>query len=191
MRVFLAVLFLIFSLQSWTKADDIRDFEIEGMSIGDSLLDYYNENVILENKQKTQYPNDKFIVYNLSKIKNLILYDRLTVTIKKYDKKYIIAGVSGGVIYSSLGKCIKLKQEFNNEFQKIFANIEGNEVEYKPIYDKSGKSKVIGTEYSFPSGDFMVANCNDWSENVSLGKNFQVSMRTNAFTNFLIKEAYQ
>ena len=40
MRVFITVLVLIFSLQSWTKADDISDFEIEGMSIGDSLLDF-------------------------------------------------------------------------------------------------------------------------------------------------------
>ena len=46
MRVFLAVLVLIFSFQSWTKADDIRDFEIEGMSIGDSLLDYFSESEI-------------------------------------------------------------------------------------------------------------------------------------------------
>ena len=36
------VLVLIFSLQSWTKADDISEFEIEGMSIGDSLLDYFD-----------------------------------------------------------------------------------------------------------------------------------------------------
>ena len=28
MRVFIAVLFLIFSLQSWSKADDIQDFWI-------------------------------------------------------------------------------------------------------------------------------------------------------------------
>ena len=46
MRVFIAVLVLIFSLQSWTKADDISDFEIEGMSIGDSLLDHFDENKI-------------------------------------------------------------------------------------------------------------------------------------------------
>ena len=44
MRIFITVLFLILSLQSWTKADDIRDFQIEGMSIGDSLLDYISEN---------------------------------------------------------------------------------------------------------------------------------------------------
>ena len=43
MRVFLTVLVLIFSLQSWTKADDIRDFEIEGMSIGESALNFFKE----------------------------------------------------------------------------------------------------------------------------------------------------
>ena len=46
MRIFLTILVLIFSLQTWTKADDIRDFEIESMSIGDSLLNYMNINEI-------------------------------------------------------------------------------------------------------------------------------------------------
>ena len=46
MRIFLSIIILIFGLQSWTKADDIRDFQIEGMSIGDSLIDYYNKDEI-------------------------------------------------------------------------------------------------------------------------------------------------
>ena len=41
-------LFLIFiltlSFQSLTKADDISDFEIEEMSVGESLLNYMDEN---------------------------------------------------------------------------------------------------------------------------------------------------
>ena len=41
MKRLLLILILTFSFQSWTKADDISDFEIEGMSIGDSLLDFY------------------------------------------------------------------------------------------------------------------------------------------------------
>ena len=41
MRLFIAVLILIFGFHSWAKADDISDFEIEGMSIGDSLLNFY------------------------------------------------------------------------------------------------------------------------------------------------------
>ena len=62
MRVFIAVLVLIFSFQSWTKADDISEFEIEGMSIGDSLLDYFSKNEIKENYSGAQYPNKEFII---------------------------------------------------------------------------------------------------------------------------------
>ena len=46
MRVFIAVLVLILNLQSWTKADDISDFQIEGMSIGDSALKFFSESQI-------------------------------------------------------------------------------------------------------------------------------------------------
>ncbi len=59
MKVFIAVLVLILSLQSLTKADDIRDFQIERMSIGDSLLDYFAKEVILE-RMKTDYASKKF-----------------------------------------------------------------------------------------------------------------------------------
>ena len=43
MKTFLITFFLIFSLQSWTKADDIKEFEIEGLSIGSSLLDFFSK----------------------------------------------------------------------------------------------------------------------------------------------------
>ena len=53
MKRLLAYLFLVlvltFSFQSLSKADDIKDFEIEGMSIGDSLLDYMTINEIEQN----------------------------------------------------------------------------------------------------------------------------------------------
>ena len=40
-------LFLIFfTLQAPSWADDIRDFQIEGMSIGDSLLDFISKDKI-------------------------------------------------------------------------------------------------------------------------------------------------
>jgi len=48
MKKFLAILILIFTLQTPSQADDIRDFQIEGMSIGDSLLDYFSEEEISE-----------------------------------------------------------------------------------------------------------------------------------------------
>ena len=45
------------------KADDIRDFEIEGMSVGDSLLSYFTEKEIKKNISGSQYPNKEFILY--------------------------------------------------------------------------------------------------------------------------------
>ena len=49
MKRLLLILILTFSFQTLTKADDIRDFQIEGMSIGDSLLDHMSSKKIKEN----------------------------------------------------------------------------------------------------------------------------------------------
>ncbi len=58
MRVFIAVLVLIFSFQSWAKADDIRDFEIVGISIEDSALDYFSEKDIKKNTKNWNKKKD-------------------------------------------------------------------------------------------------------------------------------------
>ena len=47
MKIFLTLFVLLFS--SSVVAEDISDFEIEGISIGDSLLDYMTED---ENQYK-------------------------------------------------------------------------------------------------------------------------------------------
>ena len=56
---FLLILVLIFSLQSWTKADDIRDFQIEGVGIYESLLNYMTEEEI-KNEEEFLYKSKKF-----------------------------------------------------------------------------------------------------------------------------------
>ena len=52
MRIFLTILLLLFHFQPDTKADDIHEFEIEGMSVGESLLDFFSKNEIEENYNK-------------------------------------------------------------------------------------------------------------------------------------------
>ena len=52
MKLFFSVLVLIFSLQSWTKADNISEFELEGISVGDSLLNYITEKDLKNVKNK-------------------------------------------------------------------------------------------------------------------------------------------
>ena len=55
MKRLLLILILTFSFQSGTKADDIRDFQIEGMSVGDSLLDFITISKI-QTLRKSYYP---------------------------------------------------------------------------------------------------------------------------------------
>ena len=42
MKIFLSILIIILNFQSFVKADDIRDFEFEGLSIGESLIESYD-----------------------------------------------------------------------------------------------------------------------------------------------------
>ena len=45
-KLSLYLFLLLFTLQTPSQADDIRDFQIEGISVGDSLLDYFSEEEI-------------------------------------------------------------------------------------------------------------------------------------------------
>ena len=57
-KLLITFLILFFNLQSSTKADNINDFDIDGISIGESFLKYVSKNLI-ENKYKGFYPKSK------------------------------------------------------------------------------------------------------------------------------------
>ena len=82
-KKFLVILLLSSFLITPLKADDIRDFEIEGLSVGDSLLTLANKKKIKKTISDQQYPNDKFLVYNLEMLVDLKMYDYGTVSTKK------------------------------------------------------------------------------------------------------------
>ena len=46
MKLFLSIFVLVFNLQSLANSDDIKEFQIEGMSIGDSVLDFFSKKEI-------------------------------------------------------------------------------------------------------------------------------------------------
>ena len=51
MKKLLAIIILSLCFITPSQADDIRDFQIEGMSVGDSLLDYFSEKEIIKKKK--------------------------------------------------------------------------------------------------------------------------------------------
>ena len=75
-------------------ADDISEFQIEGMSIGDSALDYFSEEEIVKNDGK-YYRKKKFITSAFNNHHKLKIFDWLQVSYKRNDPKYIIYSLDG------------------------------------------------------------------------------------------------
>ena len=104
---------LLFSFQTSSWADDIRDFQIEGMGIGDSLLDYFSENEI-KGWHKTLYPASKKFHQIEAGASNssFELYDDVGFHIKSNDKKYIIASLKGAKFFKNNLKIAIDSEEF-------------------------------------------------------------------------------
>ena len=118
MRVFIAVLVLIFSLQSWTKADDISEFEIEGISIGDSLLDYFSEKEILVTK--ANWYNDNTYSTSQLTLNSYEIFKDIDISYLTSDKNYTIVSLSA--IHSDANKsnCRSIQNEIVEDLSKIF-----------------------------------------------------------------------
>ena len=91
MKKTLIIFVLLFS--SKVFADDISDFEIEGMSLGDSLLDYFSEEEIIE-KEEYFYKNKKFVGIIFNNHPSFSIYEDVDFAYKPKDKKYIIYNIN-------------------------------------------------------------------------------------------------
>ncbi|MDC3139233.1 hypothetical protein OA516_01135 [Candidatus Pelagibacter sp.] len=195
MKLLLSVIILIFSLQSWTKADDIRDFQIEGMGIGDSLLNYYNKEEI-KSKIFMDYPkSDKYKRFYSYKDKSFLQYEGVQVNFKKGDKNYIIDVLAGEIQFKdNINGCLDLQRTIVRELDKMFTSVQKEKINRDKSFDKSGKSKSYMIGYIFKSGEQIIVGCDDWSKEISDKHNLQdglsVSLRTLEFINFLNNEAY-
>jgi hypothetical protein len=175
MRVFIIVLVLIFSIQSWTKADDIRDFEIEGMSIGDSALDYFSEEKILKSKRNYGYKSNEF--YAVGFYENLKKYDSLDMHFKTGDKKYLIYSISGASFFEkNISDCYKKKNDLKSELASMFSDVEIKEFKKKEMkVDKF--STIESTYFLFSDGAYVKIQCYDWSEKLTKEKNWIDNLR--------------
>ena len=183
MKTFL-ITFLIFGLQSWTKANDIKDFEMEGMSIGgSSLLDFFSKEKIdlsivdwYDDLEKNRYVAFAFDSPDFE------TYDFVDIWTKYNDDKYLIDTIAG-VIYFGDNKPIKDIENCYEE-QKVIAD------ELLQIFDNAKKDRTINIKliqgilsgnstytdiYLEINNDYeIVIACYDWSEEIT--KKMKISM---------------
>jgi len=183
------ILFLIFiSLQSWVKADDVRDFQIEGMSVGDSLLDFYPKNKL---KKDYFYNSKKWASISLAD-KNFITYEGFQAHVKSEDQNYIIGHIEGMIIYDkNIEDCYSKQKEIILELDVLFKS--SKKTEQNKTHSADYNSSTRGTYYRLNSGDLISVTCYDWSDNNK--NNFVdklgVSIITKEFMEWINIEAYK
>ena len=197
MKKFLGILFLGSFLTTLSQADDIREFEIQGATIGDSLLKIYSEKEVkkfLGNEEQVNfYPKSKkfILLATFGKDEN---FDQLNIDLKYLDEKYIIYGISQ---YKRLdiNKCLEEKKDALFKIKELFDS--GSYEEYshsqKHRADKTGNSIWYEKSLRFKNGDEIRIVCTDWSkkfEEDNYGDNLDVSLASKELMDFLNNEAY-
>ena len=126
MKNLLGVVVLGLFLITPSQADDIREFKIEGMSLGDSLSDYFSEEEIKAAHVPGVY-DDKDYLVSVFSMQSLI-YDFVTVTYKPKDNKYKIYGMSGVLDFpNNIEDCYKKQVEIVKSVSKKFEKIKKKE----------------------------------------------------------------
>ena len=208
MKTLLTLFFLFFS--SSVFAEDISDFEVEGMSIGESALKYMDEdqiqkqikkNIIMYNYLKepekfgtiiirSGLTNYSYIQLNLSSIKK-----EKYISKTSNNENYIIEGINANIVFTidsneDLDDCLKKQKEVEKVFSKIFTNyVREEDIGNHPI-DSTGRSKVHYIKFEFESGDNAQLQCFDFEEKFRVKNNFSdglsVVVRKNEISKWLL-----
>jgi len=172
------------------KKDDISDFQIEGISIGDSLLDYMTEDYILKEIERTKdtylnlkKPNKYAEVYSNNRLdNNLTTFEYLSFYVKNNatnnyitnkNEKFTILGIRGFTRYvEDFESCMQKRDEIVEILSKMFPNRQKTKVFFEHGLDPSGNSIVDEISFNFDLGGEIEAECIDFEETFRIKNNY-------------------
>ncbi len=176
MRIFLLVIVLIFGIQSFSKADDIREFELEGISLYESALNHFSVNE-LQKDTVDNYTSNKYTTSNI--YDGLDMYDYIQISYKTGDRKYIIQDISAAK-NMKYNECLKQLDQVESDISSIYENSSNISKEEKLTYDhpadKTGQTKITDIVWYFETGDVVVAQCYNWQSDYGKMNNFKDSL---------------
>ena len=194
MKKLIIIFIFVFNFQSFTWADDIRDFEIEGISVEDSLLDFFSEEKII-NSEKTIYPGSKNF-YSMHIVVDSKNYDQITIGVKNNDKNYTVYSIAGDKFYEKNPKnCLSQMENIINQFDEDLKVAPKDEYRHTYTSLAKGKSYAEVVDYNFPNNSAIRVWCSFYTEEVieefNVANGLSISIGTNKWFNFLNNEAYK
>lgn len=188
MKKVILIIFLSIFFVFTSKADTVGDFEIEGISVGNSLLKYFSRDEIKKDILKYDHSN-QFIGSFILRHPSFNTYDALTLAYKTNDDNYIIHSIEASISYKdNIEQCYKQKKEIELELSEIFNK---KPESYKDYYypDPSKNSTVNVSEFYLEEGSVVRVICYDIFEKLSNEKGWwdrlSVVINTKEFVEFL------
>ena len=188
-------LFLVlFSFSAPSFADDISELQIEGISIGDSLLDHMSKEEIItqieNNKPLYHYTTDEF--GQVYKYDGLQTYFMMSFFVKPDDKNFIIYAIGGSLPHAEdINSCYKKMSEISKEFSATYKNAKKKERTFNHAVDQTGRSKVKEVNFIFKSGDKIKIICMDFEESLRIKNNWinglDITIQRKEMTDWLSK----
>tara|TARA_B100000902_G_scaffold118429_1_gene118990 strand:+ start:292 stop:888 length:597 start_codon:yes stop_codon:yes gene_type:complete len=127
-KIFTFIFFFVFSLQPYSFANDISEYQIEGISVGDSLLEYMSREEIESNLSFVYQDLDKNIGKNVAQIsynKNLKIYDEIHLDFKTTDNIFEIIALNGILFYKdNVNECYQKQLQLVEELKLVFEGVE-------------------------------------------------------------------
>ena len=195
MKKLLTILIFILTFQISSLADDMRDFQIEGMSIGDSALDYFSEAQLEDNEQN--WWNYSYKEYSTSLLPGKGIYHWFQISYKSDDDNFIIEALTGGLekINYDNKECNKKLDAAALDISELFENIkQGRKQLYKIVYDpreiyhaadELGKSIVTSISFNFLNEGEIILACYNMDKETNQKDSFKTSVRSLAFVYYL------
>ena len=201
--LFLAILFL--SFQNLSSAENIQNFQIEGMKIGDSALDYFSETQLEDNEQG--WHNYSYKEYSTSFMPGKGTYNWFLVSYKNDDNNFTIEALAAGLEKSNYNdkECNNKIDDVSLNISKLFKNtVKEEKKSYKltadaaRTYPFTGKSTVTSLSFNFLDGAKIILACynmdKETKENESLltsifkqNDSFRIDVRSSTFVKHLKK----
>ena len=190
-RLSLYLFLILFGFQTPSWADDIRDFQIEGMSIGDSLLDYFSEEEINNNK-RNYYKNKKFTPVEIEYLKRYEVYDVVNFNYKTDDKNFKIYSLGGAIDYpNNISDCHKKMDEIVVELSGFLKKLSKSK-KTSGLFTVAKLNDTKKTSVYFHdelNGDYIDVACYDYTKESGFMDNLAVEINLKVIGDFL-KIAY-
>ena len=203
-KIFFLIIWIL-TFQTQSLGDNIKYFKIEGMSIGDSALDYFNESQLEDNEQG--WHNYSYNEYSTSYMPGKGIYKWFLVSYKNDDDNFIIEGLVGGLEKKNYDnkKCNNKLDITALNISNLFKNTVQEEKKSYTLkedaaqnYPFTGKSTVTSLSFNFLDGAKIILACykmdKEAKKNESFLKSilnqsdsFRIDVRSSAFVNYLKK----